>query len=41
MVKNGYITEEEMEEAYNTELTYVGVKIVITYLQLCIIKMLL
>lgn len=26
MVKNEYITEEEMEEAYNTELTYIGVE---------------
>ena len=26
MVKNGYITEEEKEEAYNTELVYVGVE---------------
>ena len=25
MVKNGYITESEKEEAYNTELTYVGI----------------
>lgn len=26
MVKNGYIIEKEMDEAYNTELTYVGIK---------------